>query len=216
LFSIKNLVNKATEYKKGSTTKEEVEKKLDELSLTDTQKKEMLILFEHYARSQRYIEAEPEAVVSNETSPTASFSLTRPRDVDDDPPPQSHPTYREGAHDLVEATDLRKAKGKAKIDQLLRLNTEHSAFVADGHGRLTTKARNTRDTVLYPFMHCYATHYQSDADLFLEAFGQNWSHSKFAARCRMTCDNGIDAVAGEGVGASDDAVAGEVVGGGDE
>jgi inorganic pyrophosphatase len=48
LFSIKNLVNKATEYKKGSTTKEEVEKKLDELSLTDTQKKEMLILFDHY------------------------------------------------------------------------------------------------------------------------------------------------------------------------
>jgi hypothetical protein len=146
----------------------------------------MLILFEHYASSQRYIEAEPrpeavepEAVVSNETSPTASFSLTRPRDVDDDRPPQSHPTYREGAHDLVEATDLRLAKGKAKIKQLLLLNTEHSAFVADGHGILTTKARNTRDTVLYPFMHCYATHYQSDADLFLEAFGQNWSFHQF-------------------------------------
>jgi hypothetical protein len=96
--------------------------------------------------------------VVNETSPTACFSLTRSRDVDDDPPPQSHPTYTEGAHDLFEATDLRQAKGKAKIDQLLRLNTEHSAFVADGYGRLTTKARKTRNTVLYPFMHCYATH----------------------------------------------------------
>jgi hypothetical protein len=78
------------------------------------------MLFEHYASSQRYIEAEPrpasvepEAVLVNETSPTASFSLTRPRDVDNDPPPQIHPTYREGAHDVVEATDLRQAKGKS-------------------------------------------------------------------------------------------------------
>jgi hypothetical protein len=210
LFSIKNLVNKASEYKKGQTTKEAVEKKLDELSLTDEQKREMLVLFEQFAHSQRYIEAEPgplpraepEAGPSGSSTPASSFSLTRPREVEDDSSPQEHPVvrvaYKEGEHELLEAADLRRSSGLAKIEQLLRMNVEHLAFVAAGRGSLTSSSRNKRDTVLFPFMHCYTTHFQSNAESFLAAFGQKWPHSKFAEKCKKQCSPIV--VEGEGVG----------------
>jgi hypothetical protein len=75
LFSIKNLVNKASEYKKGQTTKEAVEKKLDELSLTDEQKREMLVLFEQFAHSQRYIDVMNKVLVI--PSPQKKNDLTK-------------------------------------------------------------------------------------------------------------------------------------------